>query len=138
MGDRAGPVMVAAVVCGAGLIGSVAYLVWWLRWRRGVESVSASPFDRRPWRPVGAALCGLISIWMFVGLYALTWDNPIALALYWLLLLLLIVWLCLLAARDLLYTRRKMAELGRTERDLLDESGGSDESGSPDGTGGVV
>ncbi len=60
----------------------------------------------RPWRKVGAALCLLISVMFVLGIYVVDIpDRPIPYALYRIIMLGLIVWLFVLAVRDIMYTR---------------------------------
>ncbi len=64
----------------------------------------------RPWRRLGAAICLLISITFVAGLYGLNRDTPPKVFYaYWLILALLLLWLCGLALKDMAYTRKVLA-----------------------------
>lgn len=86
----------------------IAATVAWLYLGRGRSDRShASLFGDRPWRRVGAAICLLIAVMFVIGIYVVDIpERPIPYALYWLIILGLVVWLCVLAVRDFLYTRR--------------------------------
>lgn len=65
----------------------------------------------RPWRRLGAAICLLLSIMFVVGLYAVDVPaNPKAYAAFWLIIMVLVLWLCVLAIKDVLHTRRILQE----------------------------
>jgi hypothetical protein len=60
----------------------------------------------RPWRKLGAAICLLISVMFVLGIYVVDIpDRPIPYAIYWLIMLGLVVWLTTLALKDIMYTR---------------------------------
>lgn len=61
----------------------------------------------RPWRKLGAAIVLVVAVMFTLGLYVLDLKGgPVVFVAYWLTVLVLIVWLCILAIRDVLYTRR--------------------------------
>ena len=71
--------------------------------RRGVLGGS------RPWRRLGAAICLVLAIMFVGGLYLMdARTSPRAFAAYWLVMLVLALWLCALAIKDVLYTRRML------------------------------
>jgi amino acid transporter len=65
------------------------------------------PFaGHRPWRKIGAALCLLIAVMFVLGIYVVDIpDRPVPYAIYWIIMLGLVVWLFVLALRDIMYTR---------------------------------
>lgn len=67
----------------------------------------ASRAGGRPWRKLGAAICVVVAVMFVAGVYLLDGKPPrhIFLA-YWILILVLVMWLCGLALKDLLHTRR--------------------------------
>ncbi len=51
-------------------------------------------------------MCLLISVMFVLGIYAVDIpDRPVPYALYWIIMLGLVVWLFVLAVRDIMYTR---------------------------------
>ena len=90
-----------------------------MRSRSKPESGNDSPrrVDDRPWRSVGAAICVVVAIMFVVGVAAVDIpQRPRAYAAYWLVILVLLLWLCCLAIKDVLYTRRLLAELQRNRK----------------------
>ncbi len=78
----------------------------------------------RPWRRLGAAICLLLAVMFVIGIYAVDIpDRPIPYALYWIIMLGLVVWLFTLAVRDVVYTRtliRRWREEASTDDDRND------------------
>ena len=73
--------------------------------------------DERPWRRVGAAICLLVSVMFVVGVYVVdTPDHPRAYAGFWVVIMGLVLWLCVLAIKDVRYTQQKLARLRRAKR----------------------
>ncbi|MEK6676154.1 MAG: hypothetical protein AABZ47_10930 [Planctomycetota bacterium] len=68
----------------------------------------------RPWRTVGAAICVVLVVMFVAGERVFDVPtatlHPRAFILFWLVMLVLVVWLCLLAVQDILYTRRLVAQ----------------------------
>lgn len=61
----------------------------------------------RPWRKLGAAICLLVSVMFVLGVYLVDIpDHPRAYALFWTIILVLMLWLCALAFKDVKYTLR--------------------------------
>lgn len=82
----------------------------------------------RPWRRLGAAICILVSIMFVLGINVFDRVNaPRAFAWYWLTILVLLVWLCWLAFKDLLYTRHMLLNL----KERLDDLDGPPSPDSP-------
>jgi len=77
------------------------------------------PFaGERPWRRVGAAICLLLSVMFVAGVYAVDIpDRPVPYAIYWIIMLGLVVWLFALAIRDVKYTRKLIQ---RWRRDIAE------------------
>ncbi len=90
------------------LLATAATLAW-VYLRKGYDAAPARyPFSgHRPWRKLGAAICLLISVMFVLGIYVVDIpDRPIPYAVYWLIMLGLVVWLFVLAVRDIMYTRQ--------------------------------
>ncbi len=72
----------------------------------------ASFGGKRPWRRLGAAICLLLSVVFVLGVYLLDEDTrPGVYMVYWLVIMVLVVWLCWLAFADIMYTRRALLTL---------------------------
>ncbi len=75
--------------------------------RTGDASHDSARVDDRPWRRVGAAICLVVSVMFVLGVYLVDVPaHPRAYAAYWAILMGLTLWLCVLAVKDMLYTRR--------------------------------
>ena len=73
-------------------------------------------FYDRPWRRVGAAICLLVSVMFVLGVYLVDIpEHPRTYATYWLLIMVLVLWACGLAVKDVWYTHRMMKSR-RSER----------------------
>ena len=80
----------------------------------------------RPWRRLGAAIAVVLAIMFVVGIYVVDIpDRPVPYAVFWLIMLGMIVWLCSLAVKDVLHTRRTYH---RWRRELEEEQTGSAEN----------
>ena len=84
---------------------------YWAGERRRLQQggVRRNPLlaDPRPWRGVGAAIVALLAVMFFLGInFATPRASPRAYALFWLMMLLLLLWLCSLAWVDIRHTRR--------------------------------
>jgi len=78
---------------------------------RGGANRHQLPVHPRPWRRVGTVLCVFISVMFLAGLLWLDpKQKPITFLAYWAIILLLLLWLCALAIRDILFTRKLIAE----------------------------
>ena len=65
----------------------------------------------RPWRRLGAGICIVLAVMCVVGDIVLDTDaRPGIFVVYWSIVLLLVLWLCGVAFRDLLYTRKILAD----------------------------
>ncbi len=75
---------------------------------RGAQTRDAllGPFaGQRPWRELGAAICVVVAVMFVLGVYLVDIpDHPRAYALYWTIILGLLLWLCALAVKDVKYT----------------------------------
>ena len=81
----------------------------------GVDSHSAR-FYERPWRRVGAAICLLVSVMFVLGVYLVDIpEHPKTYATFWLVIMVLVLWACGLAVKDVWYTHR-MVKSRRSER----------------------
>lgn len=111
-------VFVSVVVLAMGVTCAVVYL----------RKPSVDPKSRaghiignRPWRRLGGGICLLLSIMFVLGLHFLDGSrSPGAFIAYWLLILVLVMWLCGLAFKDLLYTRRMIMSLRDRLADIED------------------
>ncbi len=73
----------------------------------------------RPWRRVGAAICVVLSVMFVLGInFPRPVENKIAFLVFWMLILFLLLWLCVLVIKDLLYTRKRLMELKDKLREL--------------------
>ena len=64
----------------------------------------------RPWRPLGAAICGLATLMFILGVCLLDEKRGrTGFMVYWFVELGLTFWLCVLAFKDLRHTRRLAA-----------------------------
>lgn len=73
-------------------------------------------FHDRPWRRVGAAICLLVSVMFVLGVYLVDIpENPKTYATFWLIIMMLVLWACGLAVKDVWYTHR-VVKNRRSER----------------------
>jgi uncharacterized membrane protein len=71
--------------------------------RRAVRDLSGD----RPWRKLGAVIMLLLAVMFVLGIYVLDEHRGVWFyALYWLIMMMLVLWLCVLAVRDVVYTRQ--------------------------------
>jgi len=100
----------------------------WFYLRRPVvrERRTVSPFaGNRPWRRLGAAICLLLSVMFVVGVYVVEIpERPIPYAVYWIIMLGLVVWLFTLAVRDVMYTRKLVEHWRREFAEDIDDAEG--------------
>lgn len=108
----------SALLSGSGLVVSIWYLLRARRSRHDLRpnraAADPNPFlvQDRPWRRLGAAICGLVSVMFFVGVNLLdSKREPVTYLVFWVVVFLLIIWLCLLVGIDILRTQRLKAEL---------------------------
>ena len=88
----------------------------------------------RPWRRVGAAICLILSIMFVLGVYLVDIpEHPRTYAAFWLVMMLLVVWLCVLAIKDVLYTRQIIAKWRAAQRMLMDPRRAGVGEGAPPG-----
>jgi len=67
------------------------------------------PVDERPWRRVGAGICVVLGVMFPLGVYLLDEHPPPKVyAGFWSVMMVLVLWLCVMALRDVAYTRRVM------------------------------
>ena len=65
---------------------------------------------RRPWRRFGGAICFLLGVMFILGVYVVDIpDHPRVYLAYWTVMMGLVMWLCLLATRDIIFTRKLIA-----------------------------
>lgn len=101
------------------VLATAATLAWiYLRKAPPKESPRYPFAGDRPWRKIGAALCLLISVMFVLGIYVVDIpDRPVPYAIYWLIMLGLVVWLFVLALRDIMYTRGLVRQWRAAMRD---------------------
>lgn len=67
----------------------------------------------RPWRRVGAGICAVLAVMFVIGVYVVDVpQRPAPYALYWLVMLGLVVWLFGLVVKDVAHTRRSLDRRG--------------------------
>ncbi|MBI4716887.1 MAG: hypothetical protein HY763_03715 [Planctomycetes bacterium] len=91
----------AILATGVGVAGYYA-------WKQAAGGRGAvGPLDGdRPWRRLGAGICLVLAVMFVLGVYVVDIpDRPRVYATYWLVMLLLVMWLCVLATKDIWYTR---------------------------------
>lgn len=70
----------------------------------------------RPWRRIGAAICLLVSVMFVLGIYLVDIpEHPRTYATFWLVIVVLVLWACGLAVKDVWYTHR-IVQRRRMER----------------------
>ena len=111
----------AACLPGIGIAGW--YFVGWLRRRsadRPTQRAAQSPSAHRPWRALGAAICGLVGVMSFAGVLWIDWRNtPRVFLAFWATILVLLLWLCGLALLDLTRTRQQLRQARAAQRRKL-------------------
>ncbi len=106
-------------VLGVGGVVAIGYL------RSPFAEVDPDPGSRgggRPWRRLGAAICVVVAVMFVLGIYLLDGKPPPRVFLaYWILVLVLVFWLCGLALKDIMHTRRSLSArmASRGSADLL-------------------
>jgi hypothetical protein len=99
--------MIPKLLMSIAILTTAAGLAWIYLRRTPAPGSPRYPFaGHRPWRKVGAAICLLISVMFVLGIYIVDIpDRPIPYAIYWIIMLGLVLWLFVLAIRDMMYTR---------------------------------
>lgn len=84
----------------------------WRYWRMPECGSDSLPLrGHRPWRRVGAGICLVLAIMFVLGANLVDIpDRPRIYGAFWIVMLLLLLWLCGLAIKDLRYTRRLLLE----------------------------
>lgn len=87
----------------------------------------------RPWRKLGLAICVVVAVMFVAGMMWLDEHRSVrSFAWYWIIILVLLLWLCGLAAYDLWYTRsviaRWRAGTGTLDGEALPRDGSSGKS----------
>lgn len=73
----------------------------------------------RPWRRLGAGILVVISVMFVAGVYIVDIpDRPRPYAAYWAVILGMVLWLCVLAVRDVMYTHRILSDFRSGRADL--------------------
>lgn len=97
-----------------GIVAAGLMLAWVYVRKPNLDSNVRSLTDcgQRPWRRIGGAICLLLAIMFPVGAFVVDIpDHPRAYAAYWVLIMALVLWLGVLAIKDVLYTREMMKRL---------------------------
>lgn len=112
--------MIAKLLISAVLLAMGIFMAWAYIHRSPPGSMQEHPLSgHRPWRKVGAGICLLMAVMFVLGIYVVDIpERPIPYALYWIIMLGLVIWLFVLAVRDFMYTRslvrRWREDLSRT------------------------
>ena len=105
--------LLTALIVVTGLAFGWVYLgrPWIARSRAGPTSTPSRVIGgQRPWRRLGAAICFVVSIMFALGVLLVDIpDHPRSYAAYWAVIMLLVLWLCGLAIKDLRHTRDVVA-----------------------------
>jgi len=106
------------------VLASAAAIAWYyLRRTKDLHAASDPPLfsrEARPWRRLGAAICVVLAIMFVAGITLI--DRPARPGMFiafWLLILGLICWLCVLAIKDLLHTRKMVADWRARRRETV-------------------
>lgn len=75
-------------------------------------------FGDRPWRRLGAGIAAVVAVMFAVGAYLVDIpDRPGPYAVYWIVLMGMVVWLGFLAVKDVRHTRRVVRKWRAEERE---------------------
>lgn len=100
--------VVCAMILAAGLGCAWTYLLPRSALR---DSARNLPAGDRPWRRLGAGICLVLSVMFVLGVYLVDVpDHPRTYATYWLVMMVLVLWLCALATKDVFYTRKMIMD----------------------------
>jgi hypothetical protein len=92
-------------LCAIGFAVSVCYI--WASYRRSSGENPSATSVTRPWRRRGAIICAVVSVLFYLGMHHVSpYRWPRVYIVLWIVVLLLVLWLCIIAAADMLYTRR--------------------------------
>lgn len=87
-----------------GLLAAWHYL---LRPKNAGDDRAAAVFGDRPWRRLGGGIAAVVAIMFVLGAYVVDIpDRPWPYAIYWAVILGMVMWLGALAMKDLRHTRR--------------------------------
>lgn len=100
--------MIPKLLMSIAILVTGAALAWFYLRQSPATGSQRYPFaGHRPWRKIGAAICLLISVMFVLGIYIVDKpQRPVPYAIYWIIMLCLVVWLFVLAVRDIMYTRQ--------------------------------
>ncbi len=110
-----------------GIVAISAVVVWRYLRRPVARTPARSRFEEmlgdRPWRRIGAAISVVLAVMFVAGVYVVDIpDRPTPYAIYWLIMLGLVVWLCVLALKDAIHTRRTYSRWRREREQAGQES----------------
>ena len=119
-------IVLSGAISSCGLLCSAVYLLgqvggpaqaqpWWIR-----MDTAEGALRRKRRRHMGMALVALLSVAFFIGVnFFNPADAPAAYLAFWMLVALMLLWLCLLAFGDILQTRRQARILRIRAQDEL-------------------
>lgn len=101
--------LTSLLLCGIGLGAAGLYFLFSRDMSSAVprwfEDSEAGTARRRRRRNLGMAIVAMLSVGTFLGVNLMRpIEHPIAFVLYWLVIMLLVCWLCVLAVVDMLHT----------------------------------
>lgn len=113
-----------------GIVAAAGLIAWrGLGQRRAKPSKFELMLGERPWRRLGAGIAVVMAVMFVAGVYVVDIpDKPLPYAIYWIIMLALVVWMCLLAVQDALHTRRTLRRW-RAERNAT--PGGAERGSRP-------
>lgn len=102
------PFGIKVLVCACVLLGGLGLAVrYWRQPRAMADSRFEELLGDRPWRRLGAGISVLLSVMFVVGVWVVDIpEKPVPYAAYWLIMLAMTMWLCVLAVKDAFHTRR--------------------------------
>ena len=92
------------------------FCTWYylLRPRTAGDRHAATIFGERPWRRLGAGIAGVVAVMFVLGAFLVDIpDRPWPYAIYWAVILGMVMWLAILAVKDLRHTRQIMRTRSR-------------------------
>ena len=108
----------------------VGFAIVYLRKPAMSDGSSRQAFGgNRPWRELGAAVCLVLSIMFVAGVNLLdATSSPRLFMAYWLVMLVLVIWLCGLALKDIIHTRHAITTRRAREQDPNQKHDPSDDA----------
>lgn len=93
-----------------GIVATAGLIAWRnLRPARKGRTAFEQMLGDRPWRRLGAGIAVVMAVMFVLGVYVVDIpDRPLPYAVYWIIMLGLVVWMCVLAVRDAIHTRKTL------------------------------